>query len=329
MSQISTTDWDVIIAGSGVAGLSAAIYTSRSDLKTLVLQGTEPGGQLTLTSEIANYPGFPEAVGGYELIENMRTQAEKFGAIVESGVVNTLRKNSGDFEAVLDTDTVVSSQAFIVASGASARTLGVEGEDQYMGNGLSTCATCDGAFFQGEDMVVIGGGDSAMEEAVFLTKFADTVHIVHRRDNWRAEQYLINQMEQKKSEGDIVVHYNTEVTQITGSESSVDGVQIVTHPEGKPTQKPSQEVTSDSISCGAVFYAIGHTPNTDYLSELPVSMDDRGYVLTQGGRGGMQTATNIEGLFAAGDVVDTYYQQAATASGMGVKASMDVEEYLS
>lgn len=318
----------LIIAGSGIAGLSAAIYAGRADNDPLVIRGDEPGGQLTLTSEVANYPGFPEEVGGSELIQRMEEQAEKFGAEFLHGIIDSVEKESGTFTVELTNGDVYESQAFIAASGASARTLDIPGQEEYMGKGLSTCATCDGAFFRGEDMVVVGGGDSAMEEAAFLTKFADTVYLVHRRENWRAEEHLINEMKEHEANGDIEVIKNTEVTEITGEDGVVTGVTTVSHPDGYPTEKPEDECDYSEIECGAVFYAIGHTPNTSYLEGV-TSLDEDGYLEVQNGSGAMQTATDVDGLYGAGDVVDKHYQQAATASGMGVKAALDVDAYLS
>lgn len=323
--------WPIIIAGSGIAGLSAAIYAGRSDNKPLIIHGDEPGGQLTLTTEVANYPGFPDSVNGPELINKMQEQAEKFGAELEHGIITDVSKEDDTFYVTLNNGEEYTSDAFIAASGASARTLGVTGEDEYMGYGLSTCATCDGAFFRGEDMVVVGGGDAAMEEASFLTKFADTVYLVHRREEFRAEDYLINEAMEHVENGDIEVLRNTEVVEILGEDQSVTGVRLVQHDEGHPKNKmddPEYDVEESTLDCGAVFYAIGHTPNTGYLEDTDVELDETGYIQTKQEGDSGQTKTEIEGLFGAGDVVDPYYQQAATASGMGVKAALDADAYL-
>jgi thioredoxin reductase (NADPH) len=203
-----------------------------------------------------------------------------------------------------------------------------------MGYGLSTCATCDGAFFRGEDMLVVGGGDAAMEEANFLTKFADTVYIAHRREEFRAEDVWIDRTMEKVEDGEIELLLNTELTEIHGTpEDGIDRVTLVEHPDGHPKEKLDDPATADEVEeydfdVGAVFFAIGHTPNTDYLEGLGVETDDEGYLITEGGRGGNQTATGVPGLFGAGDVVDFHYQQAATAGGMGVKAALDADEYL-
>jgi thioredoxin reductase (NADPH) len=339
----------LIVAGSGIAGLSAAIYAARSNNDPLVFEGDEPGGQLTLTSEVENYPGFSEPISGPELIAEMKDQARRFGAEVENGIVASVDvpeersgasrspEGSGDerrrpFRVEMENGDVYTADAVIAASGASARTLGVPGEDEMMGYGLSTCATCDGAFFRGEDMLVVGGGDAAMEEAHFLTKFADTVYIAHRREEFRAEDYWIDRVMENVDAGEIEIMRNTELTEIHGSrEDGVDHVTLVEHPDGHPKEKlddPDYEVAEFDFDVGAVFYAIGHTPNTEYLEGTGVELDEAGYLYTEGGRGGGQTRTDVEGIFGAGDVVDFHYQQAATAAGMGVEAALDADDYL-
>jgi len=322
----------LIIAGTGIAGLTAAIYAARSNNEPLVLEGDEPGGQLTLTTDVANYPGFPDGIGGPELVNNMKEQAKQFGAEVDHGIVVDVEDDQRPFRVELRDGTVYTADAFIAASGASARTLGIPGEDELMGYGLSTCATCDGAFFRDEDMLVIGGGDAAMEEASFLTKFADTVYIAHRREEFRAEDYWIDRVHEQVEDGDIELMKNTEATELHGTpEDGIESVTLVRHPEGHPKEKlddPDSEVEEFEFDVGAVFYAIGHTPNTEYLEGTAVEMDDAGYLKTAGGEGGGQTKTAVEGIFGAGDVVDFHYQQAITAGGMGCKAAIDADEYL-
>ena len=320
----------LVIAGSGIAGLTAAIYAARSNNDPLVLKGDEPGGQLTLTTDVANYPGFPEGVGGPELIQRMEQQAERFGAELKNGIVADVDDSSRPFRVELKNGDVYTADALIAASGASARTLGVPGEDALMGFGLSTCATCDGAFFQGEDMLVVGGGDAAMEEASFLTKFADTVYIAHRRENFRAEDYWVDRVMEHVEAGDIEVMRNTELLEIHGSqEEGVDSVTLARNDTGYPKDNLEDPGTETfEMDVGAVFYAIGHTPNTDYLAGTGVEMDEAGYVETRGGEGGGQTGTAVEGIFGAGDVVDYHYQQAITAGGMGCKAAIDADDYL-
>ncbi|ELZ26330.1 thioredoxin reductase [Halogeometricum pallidum JCM 14848] len=320
----------LIVAGSGISGLSAAIYAGRSNNEPLVFEGDEPGGQLTLTTEVENYPGFPEGISGPELIQNMKTQAERFGAEIDHGIVEDVDASDRPFTVTMKNGDVYTADAVIAASGASARTLEIPGEDDLMGYGLSTCATCDGAFFRDEKILVVGGGDAAMEEASFLTKFASTVYIAHRREEFRAEDYWIDRVMEKVDKGEIEIMRNTEVTELHGTpEEGVDHVTMVRHPEGHPTEKlDDSETETFEFDVGAVFYAIGHTPNADYLEGTGVRRDEEGYVLAKGGRDGGQTATDVPGIFAAGDVVDHHYQQAATAGGDGVKAALDADDYL-
>ena len=321
----------LIIAGTGIAGLTAAIYAGRSNNEPLVLEGDEPGGQLTLTTDVANYPGFPEGISGPDLVNNMKEQATQFGAEIDHGIVVDVRKrDDGTFRVELKNGTVYTADAFIAASGASARTLGVPGEETMMGYGLSTCATCDGAFFRGEDMLVVGGGDAAMEEAHFLTKFADTVYIAHRREEFRAEDYWVDKIEGKVDDGEVEIMRNTELLEIHGTQADgVENVTLARNEEGYPSEHLDDPDTEQfEMDVGAVFYAIGHTPNTDYLEGTGAEMDPEGYLKTVGGEGGGQTETAVEGLFGAGDVVDFHYQQAVTAAGMGSKAAIDADEYL-
>ena len=320
----------LIIAGSGISGLSAAIYAARSNNEPLVLEGDEPGGQLTLTTEVDNYPGFPEGISGPELINNMNQQAERFGTEIRHGIIEDVDASDRPFEITLKNGDVYTADAIISASGASARTLGIPGEDELMGYGLSTCATCDGAFFRDEKIMVIGGGDAAVEEANFLTKFASKVYLVHRREEFRAEDYWVDRLMEKVDDDEIELMLNTEATELHGTpEEGVDHVTLVRHPEGHPTDKLDDPETEEfDFDVGAVFYAIGHTPNADYLEGTAVQRDDDGYIVAKGGSGGNQTATDEPGIFAAGDVVDYHYQQAATAGGMGVKAALDADDYL-
>jgi thioredoxin reductase (NADPH) len=319
----------LIIAGSGIAGLTAAVYAARSNNEPLVLEGPEPGGQLTLTTDVANYPGFPDGIGGTELVQNMKEQAEQFGTDIEHGVVVDVEAGPPHRVELRD-GTVYTTDALIAASGASARTLGVPGEEELMGYGVSTCATCDGAFFRGEDMLVVGGGDAACEEAAFLTKFADTVYLAHRRENFRAEDYWVDRIRELEAGGDVEVMINTELLEIHGTaEEGIEEVTLAHNPDGYPSEKLDDDDTETyEQDVGAVFMAIGHTPNTDYLEGTGVEMDETGYIRTEGGDGAGQTATDVPGIFGAGDVVDYHYQQAITAGGMGCKAAMDADEYL-
>ena len=320
----------LVVTGTGIAALTAGIYAARSNNDPLLFEGDEPGGQLTLTTEVENYPGFPEGISGPDLINNMKEQAERFGAEIEHGVVENVDDSVRPFSVELSNGDVYTADAVISASGASARTLGIPGEDELMGYGVSTCATCDGAFFKGEDMVVVGGGDAAAEEASFLTKFADTVYLVHRREELRAEDYWEERVQKHVDDGDMEVLWNTEAVEVNGTPADgVEDVTLVHHPEGHPTAKLDDEATEQrSLNVGALFVAIGHTPNTDYLEDTDVELDDEGYIRTRGGKGGDQTYTDVEGIFGAGDVVDYHYQQAVTAAGMGCKAAMDADDYL-
>jgi len=320
----------LVIAGTGIAGLTAAIYAARSNNDPLVIEGDEPGGQLTLTTDVENYPGFPEGIGGPDLINNMKEQARKFGAETVNGVIERVDDSSRPYRVEMKNGDAYTADAVIAASGASARTLGVPGEDELMGYGVSTCATCDGAFFRGEEMLVVGGGDAAMEEADFLTKFASKVYIAHRREEFRAEDYWVDRIQQKVDEGEVEILRNTELVGIEGSaEDGVDEATLVEHPEGYPSEKRDDPATEEyAMDVGAVFLAIGHTPNTEYLEDTAVEMDEAGYVKTEGGKGGGQTKTGVPGIFGAGDVVDYHYQQAVTAAGMGCKAALDADDYL-
>ncbi|MDY6780592.1 MAG: thioredoxin-disulfide reductase [Halobacteria archaeon] len=321
-----TETHDVVVAGSGMAGLTAAIYAARADLEPLVLEGDEPGGQLTLTTDVENYPGFSEGVDAFELIEESKEQAARFGAeYMQESVVDT-DADDRPITLELSNGDQLETRAFIVASGASARWVGAENEDEMMGHGLSTCATCDGAFHRGDTVLVIGGGDSAMEEALFLTKFADEVHVVHRRDELRASEI----MKKRAMDNDkIEFMWNTELLEIYGSQDEgVTGAKLVENEDGHPKeahQEGSDEVNVFDFDCGGVFYAIGHTPNTEFLEGTGVEMDEDGYINTVEGR---TSKTEVEGIFAAGDVSDRHYQQAVTAAGMGCMAAIDAEEWL-
>jgi thioredoxin reductase (NADPH) len=315
---------DVVVAGSGIAGNAAAVYAARADLDPLVLAGPEPGGQLTLTTDVENYLGFPEGVGGMELVSRGREQAERFGAEYRQATVVRADLDDRPFRLELAGGDVVRTRALVVATGASARWVGAENEDELMGYGLSTCATCDGAFHRGDEVLVVGGGDSAMEEATFLAKFADTVYVAHRRDELRASEIMRRRAVEND---DVEFLWNTELVEIEGDrETGVTGAQLVAHPEGHPTDHLDDPETEEvTLPVGGVFYAIGHTPNTGFLGGTPVDLDEDGYVVT---REGMTTETAVDGVFAAGDVMDRRYQQAITAAGTGSMAALDAEEWL-
>ena len=318
---------DVAIVGSGVAGLSAAVYAARADLEPLVIEGPEPGGQLTLTTDVENFLGFPEGVGGMELIQRGREQAAGFGAEYTHGTVESAALDDRPFELSLSNGEVVRTRALIVATGASARWVGAENEDELMGYGLSTCATCDGAFHRGDDVLVIGGGDSAMEEALFLAKFADHVTIVHRRDELRASEIMARRALDHEA---IDVRWNTELLEIHGSQADgVTGATLAHHPEGLPKERldagDDAEVAVEDVDVGGIFYGVGHVPNTEFLAATPVDLAESGHLVTEPG---MTTRTAVEGVFGAGDVMDPDYRQAITAAGTGSMAALDAEAWL-
>ncbi|MGB9985522.1 NAD(P)/FAD-dependent oxidoreductase [Salarchaeum japonicum] len=326
---MSTDVHDLVIAGSGIAGLSAAVYAARADLNPLVLEGDEPGGQLTLTTDVENYLGFPDGVGGMDLIQRGKEQAEQFGARFRHGRIDNAALDDQPLELSLSTNETIRTRTLVVATGASARWVGAENEDELMGYGLSTCATCDGAFHRGDDVLVIGGGDSAMEEALFLTKFADSVTVVHRRDDLRASEIMADRA---RDHDDIVFQWNTELEAIHGSpEEGVTGATLVTHPDGYPTEKSESghDINRETVDIGGVFYAVGHTPNTGFLNGTGVERDERGYVFTQTDDTGRPTArTTVAGVFAAGDVADPRYRQAITSAGTGSMAALDAQDFL-
>ena len=320
---------DLVIAGSGVAGLSAAVYAARADLEPLVLEGDEPGGQLTLTTDVENYLGFPDGVGGMDLVQRGKEQAKQFGAQFEHGGIENTDLDGRPLELSLSTGHTIYTQALIVATGASARWVGAENEDELMGHGLSTCATCDGAFHRGDDVLVVGGGDSAMEEALFLAKFADSVTVVHRREELRASEIMADRAREHEA---IQFRWNTELEAIHGSqEEGVTGTTLVSHPEGYPGEKAESgvDVERETVDVGGVFYAVGHTPNTQFLDGTGVERDEDGYVFTQTDDAGRPTAqTAVDGVFAAGDVADPRYRQAITSAGTGSMAALDAESFL-
>jgi thioredoxin reductase (NADPH) len=298
---------NVVIVGSGPAGYTAALYAARANLKPLVLKGLESGGQLMLTTEVENYPGFPEGILGPELMELMEKQAARFDAEMLHQAATRVDLSSEPF-GVWSGDEEFRARTVIVATGATARMLGIPGEDRLLGHGVSTCATCDGFFFRDQELVVVGGGDSAMEEALFLTRFATKVTVIHRRGELRATK-IMQQRAFDNEKIDFV--WDTLVEEVLG-DKTVSGVRL----------RNVKDDTTSELSTNGVFVAIGHTPNTSVF-EGQLEMID-GYVAVRE----PTTATSVNGVFAAGDVVDFNYRQAITAAGMGCKAAMDAERYL-
>ena len=305
----TTTIENVVIMGSGPAGYTAALYTARANLNPLLLEGEQPGGQLTMTSEVENFPGFPEGIQGPELMEKMKKQAERFGTRCLMEAVEDVDLSSWPF-LIRTAKLTVRAKTLIVATGASARFLGLPSEHQYLGRGVSACATCDGFFFRDQEVMVVGGGDSACEEALFLTKFARRVSIVHRRDQLRASKIMQDRV---VAHPKIRMVWNAVVEEILGED-----------PRGVTGIRLKDTVTGEirDETCDGVFMAIGHMPNTSVL-QGKIDLDGKGYVVTRDG-----THTSVAGVFAAGDVQDAHYRQAVSAAGSGCMAALDAARFL-
>ncbi|HEX4968527.1 MAG TPA: thioredoxin-disulfide reductase [Nitrospiraceae bacterium] len=299
---------NVVIIGSGPAGLTAAVYAARANLSPLLIEGWQSGGQLTTTTEVENYPGFAKGIMGPELMKEMRAQAERFGTEFLTADVTAVNFKQQPFTITVDAEHTIHAKAVIIATGASAIQIGVKDETRLTGHGVSTCATCDGFFFKGKELMVVGGGDAAMEEATFLTKFATKVSIIHRRDKLRASKIMQDRATKNEK---ITFIWNSVVEDILGNDT-VTGVRVKNLVTGKVTE----------MLCAGIFVAIGHRPNTALFAGQ-IIMDEKGYIRTEKG-----TATSVPGVFAAGDVQDSVYRQAVTAAGSGCMAAIDAERFL-
>tara|TARA_A100001011_G_scaffold133095_1_gene140261 strand:+ start:60035 stop:60970 length:936 start_codon:yes stop_codon:yes gene_type:complete len=299
-----------IIIGSGPAGLTAAIYAARANLSPIVFEGNQPGGQLTITTDVENYPGFPDGILGPDMMDLFRKQAQKFGAECFYKHVSKVDFSNSPFKIYVQEEEYL-AESVIISTGASARMLGLDAEKELMGYGISTCATCDGYFFKDKEIVVVGGGDSAMEEASFLTKFASKVSLIHRREEFRASKIMIDRVLDNPK---IEIIKNAVVADIFGSQK--DGVSSI-------LLKDTIDGKERNFDCEGVFYGIGHKPNTDQFKGV-INLNDQGYIVTDPG----STLTNVDGVFACGDVQDDHYRQAITAAGSGCMAAIDAEKYL-
>ncbi|MEQ9104656.1 MAG: thioredoxin-disulfide reductase [Rhodothermales bacterium] len=299
----------VVIIGTGPAGLTAALYTARANLEPLVLQGPEPGGQLITTTDVENFPGFPDGIMGPEMMQKFEQQATRFGAELRWGTVTAVDFSQRPFRMLVDDDKPLLADAVIISTGASAKYLGLESERRLLGHGVSACATCDGAFFRNQDVAIVGGGDTAMEEALFLTRFANKVYLIHRRDSFRASQIMQDRV---MAHDKIEIIWNTVVEDIHG-EKEVESITIRNVDTGDVRNVPVQ----------GFFVAIGHKPNTDIFAGQ-IDRDETGYIQTKPD----STYTNIEGVYACGDAQDHVYRQAVTAAGTGCMAAIDAERWL-
>ncbi|KAA0947014.1 thioredoxin-disulfide reductase [Pseudomonas sp. ANT_H14] len=304
----------VIILGSGPAGYSAAVYAARANLKPLLITGMQAGGQLTTTTEVDNWPGDVHGLTGPVLMERMKEHAERFETEIVFDHINAVDFSKKPYSLTGD-NGVYTCDALIIATGASARYLGLPSEEAFMGKGVSACATCDGFFYRNKPVAVVGGGNTAVEEALYLANIASTVTLVHRRETFRAEKILIDKLHARVAEGKIILKLNATLDEVLGDNMGVTGARL-----------KNNDGSFDELTVDGVFIAIGHTPNTSLFEGMLTAKD--GYLVVQGGREGNATATNIEGIFAAGDVADHIYRQAITSAGAGCMAALDAERYL-
>lgn len=301
---------ELLIIGSGPAGYTAAIYASRANLHPVLYQGIQPGGQLTITTEVENYPGYPEGVQGPEMMIDFEKQATRMGADIRYGTATAADLSTQPFRITIDEEKIIEADALIISTGASARWLNLESEQRLNGYGVSACAVCDGFFFKNLEVAIVGAGDTACEEALYLSKICSTVHMLVRRDEMRASKIMQERVEKTSN---IILYWNTETVEVLG-ETKVESVKVRNNKTGKESVIP----------VSAFFVAIGHTPNSA-IFKGQLEMDDQGYIITQNG----STKTNIEGVFASGDVQDRIYRQAVTAAASGCMAALDAERYLS
>ena len=301
----------VIIIGSGAAGLTAAIYAARANLKPIVIEGIQPGGQLTITTDVENYPGYADVVQGPWMMEQMRSQAINVGARIINDIVVKIDLNNNEKMVVLDSNKTLTADTIIIATGAQAKWLGLESENKYNGRGVSACATCDGFFYRNKEVAVVGGGNTAVEEALYLSNICSKVSLIHRRDALRSEKILQDRLFSKKN---INIIWNNEVGEILGDENGVNALKLISTKQNK----------TEIIKVDGVFIAIGHSPSTKPFKDV-LEMDNEGYIIAQ--KPG-STITNLDGVFAAGDCVDKIYRQAVTAAGMGCMAALDAEKWI-
>ena len=309
---MSTNHTKCLIIGSGPAGYTAAIYASRANLSPILYEGNQPGGQLTITTEVENFPGYPEGVTGPQLMADLRKQAERFGADLRNGLITAVNFDVRPFELTVDNGETITSDTVIIATGASAKYLGLDDEKKYNGLGVSACATCDGFFYRKRTVAVVGGGDTACEEAIYLSNLAKKVYMIVRKDHLRASDVMQRRVFEKEN---IEVLFNTNTVGLFGEEF-VEGAHLVEH-------KDTDKERFFDIAIDGFFLAIGHKPNTDVFAKY-ITLDETGYIKLDGST----SATNIEGIFAAGDVADPRYRQAISAAGMGCRAALDAEKHL-